>query len=149
MLSGRGGNDVGRVYADAGPAVVAVQVRQGGGTASGTGFVVDRDGTVVTNAHVVGDAERARVQFDDNRRRLGAEVLGTDPSSDLAVLKVDAAAVSSVDPLRARELGQGRRGRRRGGDRPSRSASTAPPPPGSCPGSSARSGRPTASRSTR
>ena len=43
VLSGRGGNDVGRVYADAGPAVVAVQVRQGGGTASGTGFVVDRE----------------------------------------------------------------------------------------------------------
>ena len=55
---------------------------------------------MVTNAHVVGDAERARVQFDDNRRRLGAEILGTDPSSDLAVLKVDAAAVSSVAPLR-------------------------------------------------
>ena len=100
VLSGRGGNDVGRVYAEAGPAVVAVQVRQGAGTASGTGFVVDRRGTVVTNAHVVGDGERARVQFDDNRRRLGAEVLGTDPSSDLAVLKVDPDAVSSIEPLR-------------------------------------------------
>ena len=100
MLSGRGGNDVGRVYAEAGPAVVAVQVRQSAGTASGTGFVVDREGTVVTNAHVVGDAERARVQFDDDRRRLGAEVLGTDPSSDLAVLKVNPDAVSSIKPLR-------------------------------------------------
>ncbi len=100
VLSGRGGNDVGRVYAEAGPAVVAVQVRQSRGTASGTGFVVDREGTVVTNAHVVGDADRARVQFDDNRRRLGAEVLGTDPSSDLAVLKVNPDAVSAIQPLR-------------------------------------------------
>ncbi len=87
--------DVGRVYAAAGPGVVSVQV----GSASGTGFVIDRDGTIVTNAHVVGDAKEARVRFGDRGRRLGARVLGTDPSSDLAAIKVDPTEAGQLDAL--------------------------------------------------
>ena len=86
----RGGRTaVGRVYAAAGAAVVSVQVDQGVGTASGTGFVIDDDGTIVTNAHVVGDADTARVRFGDRGSQIEAEVLGADPSSDLAAIRVD------------------------------------------------------------
>jgi putative serine protease PepD len=86
---------IGRVYQSAGPGVVSVQV----GSASGTGFVVRSDGTIVTNAHVVGDAETAVVRFGDTGRQVQAEVRGTDPSSDLAVLHVDPGATGPLRPL--------------------------------------------------
>jgi putative serine protease PepD len=86
---------VGRVYDAAAPGVVSVQA----GPASGTGFVVNRDGTLITNAHVVGGAETARVSFGDSGRMIDAEVLGTDVSSDLAVLRVDPGSVDRLRPL--------------------------------------------------
>jgi putative serine protease PepD len=86
---------VGRVYQSAGPGVVSVQV----GSASGTGFVVRTDGTIVTNAHVVGDAGTAVVRFGDTGRQVQAEVRGSDPSSDLAVLHVDPGATGPLRPL--------------------------------------------------
>jgi putative serine protease PepD len=86
---------VGRVYDAAAPGVVSVQA----GPASGTGFVVNRDGTLITNAHVVGDADSAQVSFGDSGRMIDAEVLGTDVSSDLAVLRVDPASVDRLRPL--------------------------------------------------
>jgi putative serine protease PepD len=86
---------VGRVYQSAGPGVVSVQV----GSASGTGFVVRTDGTIVTNAHVVSDAETAVVRFGDTGRQVQADVRGTDPSSDLAVLHVDPGATGPLRPL--------------------------------------------------
>jgi putative serine protease PepD len=86
------------IYARVSKAVVSVQVPQGTGASSGTGFVIDSDGTVVTNAHVIGNASRAQVRFDDGERAFEAEVLGTDPSSDIAVLDVSADA-PNVSPL--------------------------------------------------
>jgi putative serine protease PepD len=86
---------IGRVYQSAGPGVVSVQV----GSASGTGFVVRNDGTIVTNAHVVGDAETAQVRFGDSGRQVQAEVLGSDVSSDLAVLRVDPGSTGPLRPL--------------------------------------------------
>jgi putative serine protease PepD len=96
---GTGQTDVGRVYAAASPGVVSVQVSDGGSTASGTGFVVSADGTIVTNSHVVGEADTAQVQFGDSGRQVQAEVLGTDPSSDLAALRVDPDEVGTLHPL--------------------------------------------------
>ncbi|MEA2248108.1 MAG: hypothetical protein QOH46_2637 [Solirubrobacteraceae bacterium] len=58
------------------------------GEATGSGFVVDRDGTIITNAHVVAGAGRVTVQFAD-KQVLEARVLGRDDSTDLAILKVD------------------------------------------------------------
>lgn len=58
----------------------------------GSGFVVDAfAGLIVTNAHVVGDAETVRVVFHDQREVLG-KVAGTDPQTDLAVVKVQPGA---------------------------------------------------------
>src|SRR5918998_1333967 len=80
---------INEIYDQVSEGVVSVQVVRSGGASSGTGFVIDADGTVVTNAHVVGDAEQAQVRFDDTGRAVPARVLGRDPSSDLAVLSVD------------------------------------------------------------
>ena len=62
---------------------------EGGGTATGSGFVIDTDGTILSNAHVVGDAEEARVRFEDDGEFVDADVVGLDESTDLAVLRVD------------------------------------------------------------
>ena len=86
---------VGAIYAAASRGVVSVQ--SGGGT--GTGFVVDNDGTIVTNSHVVGTADEVRVRFGDSGRALRAEVLGSDPSVDIAVLHVDPAGAGTLHPL--------------------------------------------------
>ena len=63
-----------------------------GGAASGSGFVVSDDGFIVTNAHVVEGANDVRVRFGAvgaGDGAIDAEVVGADPSTDLAVLKID------------------------------------------------------------
>ena len=57
----------------------------------GSGFVIDRSGDIVTNDHVVADASAVRVGFSNNAT-YPAKVLGTDPSTDVAVVRVDAPA---------------------------------------------------------
>ena len=55
----------------------------------GSGFIVGADGLILTNAHVVRDAREVTVKLQD-RREYKAKVLGSDPSTDIAVLKIDA-----------------------------------------------------------
>jgi serine protease Do len=55
---------------------------------SGSGFVVSKDGYILTNNHVVEDADRVTVRLLD-RREFTAKVVGTDPNTDVAVLKID------------------------------------------------------------
>jgi S1-C subfamily serine protease len=69
----------------------------GQNAALGSGFVIDKSGHIVTNYHVVRDAGRVTVSFS-NRDTVQAEVVGTDPSTDLAVLRVQTAA-SALTPL--------------------------------------------------
>src|SRR5919202_606876 len=57
------------------------------GEATGSGFVIDKDGTILTNAHVVNNATKITVKFA-NKKSATAQVLGKDESTDLAVLKV-------------------------------------------------------------
>src|SRR5215213_7814882 len=64
------------------------------GTATGSGFVVDKDGTIVTNAHVVEGADSVQVRFDENGEFIDAEVKGVDTSTDIAVLEIDPSDVS-------------------------------------------------------
>jgi S1-C subfamily serine protease len=68
-----------------------------GVSALGSGFVIDKTGHIVTNYHVVEGADEVTVSFS-NRDTVKAEIVGTDPSSDLAVLRVQTAA-SALTPL--------------------------------------------------
>src|SRR5436309_840190 len=67
------------------------QVEQG----SGSGFIVSQDGYIVTNNHVVQGADRVTVRLFDNREFI-AKTVGTDPSTDVAVIKIQAAALPTV-----------------------------------------------------
>lgn len=74
-----------------GPSVVHIQITTATGSGSGSGFFYDREGHIVTNNHVVEDAETIRVVLADGSQ-VAAEVVGTDPDADLAVIRVDAPA---------------------------------------------------------
>ena len=65
-------------------------------TATGSGFLIDNDGHILTNAHVVEGAKRVDVQLGDGDTQQ-AQIVGTDPSSDIALLKVD--NTEGVQPL--------------------------------------------------
>jgi serine protease Do len=68
----------------------------------GSGIVVDNQGHILTNNHVIADADTVEVVLSDNRE-LKAKVIGTDPKTDLAVIKVDPSAIEGK--LRAAQLG--------------------------------------------
>src|SRR3954468_20824937 len=103
---------VANVYTRVSPGVVFVQANSGKGqlpfpgggrAASGSGFVIDEQGHIVTNDHVVEDATQYRVRFGDNGDPIKAKLLGTDPSADLALLAVDPDKVG--EPLHPIVLG--------------------------------------------
>jgi len=71
----------------------------GGGTATGSGFVIDEQGHVLTNDHVVEGADRIRVTLGASDTAHSAEVVGTDPATDLAVLEVEATP-AQLHPLK-------------------------------------------------
>jgi serine protease Do len=74
--------------------------------ALGSGFIVGADGVVLTNAHVVDDAKRVTVKLAD-RREFDAKVLGVDPVTDIAVLKLDAKDLPTVRVGNADQLDVG------------------------------------------
>jgi S1-C subfamily serine protease len=80
------------------PSVASLRVRRG----AGSGVVITPDGFILTSAHVVGRAQRVQASFTDGRE-LGAEVVGADPMSDLAVLRAEG------DGLTPAELGDAER----------------------------------------
>jgi putative serine protease PepD len=93
----RGQSQAGAIYAAASPAVVSIRTDVG----EGTGFLIDRRGTLVTNAHVVDTSTHVLVRFGQDGDSLDGDVLGVDPSSDLAVVSVDPARVPrGAKPLR-------------------------------------------------
>src|SRR3954453_6942987 len=58
------------------------------GEATGSGFVIDKNGDILTNAHVIDGAVKVTVQFSD-KKTVDAKIIGKDVSSDIALLKVD------------------------------------------------------------
>lgn len=95
---GDGGISVGEVYRQDAPGVVSVDVTSSQlGPGGGSGFVLDETGHIVTNQHVVDGAENISVRFAGGARKT-AEVVGEDPSTDVAVIRVDAPR-SLLEPL--------------------------------------------------
>jgi putative serine protease PepD len=104
--------DVADLYSRVSGGVVFVQANSGRGelafpgggrAASGSGFVIDDEGHIITNDHVVEGADEFRVRFGEDGEPIEAELLGADPSVDLALLKVDPGDVG--DALQPLELG--------------------------------------------
>ncbi len=62
------------------------------GKSTGSGFVIDKEGTILTNAHVVDGAKKVTIRFS-NDKTVDAKILGADRSSDIAVLQVDSAGL--------------------------------------------------------
>jgi len=71
---------------------------RGGGTATGSGFLIDTEGHIVTNNHVVEGATKVTVKLGSEDTSHTAEVVGTDPATDVALLKVDEPA-EKLHPL--------------------------------------------------
>ena len=57
---------------------------------TGSGFVVDARGEILTNHHVIAGADRIFVRFSGEHREFEAQLVGSDPSTDLALLRIDA-----------------------------------------------------------
>ncbi len=72
----------------------------------GSGFIVGADGIILTNAHVVRDAQEVTVKLQD-RREYKAKVLGSDPATDVAVLKIDAHNLPVVNLGNPKQLAVG------------------------------------------
>jgi 2-alkenal reductase len=77
------------LYEETNPSVVNIQVYGMTGQGAGSGFVLDDDGHIVTNNHVVAQAQEVTAIFYEGPE-VQAEIIGTDEDSDLAVIKVDA-----------------------------------------------------------
>ncbi|MBA3366073.1 MAG: trypsin-like peptidase domain-containing protein [Actinobacteria bacterium] len=103
------GASVQEIYRKAAPGVVKITASSGGssaapfgfggqGDALGSGFVIDTEGHVVTNYHVVENADSVKVSFS-NKDELDATVVGSDPSTDLALLKVESEHLLTPLPL--------------------------------------------------
>ena len=69
----------------------------------GSGFIVRSDGIIMTNAHVINDADEVVIKLKD-RREYVATVLGTDKRTDIAILKIDATDLPAVAPSTSRTL---------------------------------------------
>ena len=94
------GESISDIYKRVSAGVVFIQAGQ---SATGSGFVYDDQGHIVTNDHVVEEANSFDVRIGVDTKPIPARLVGKDPSSDLAVLKVDPGAVKGgLQPL---ELG--------------------------------------------
>jgi S1-C subfamily serine protease len=98
------------IYRKVSGSVVFVSARGGNGTlgfngqgggkaASGSGFVVDTAGHIVTNDHVVENADKFTVRFGEHGNPITAKLVGKDPSSDIAVLSINPNDIKNVKPL--------------------------------------------------
>ncbi|TAM08367.1 MAG: trypsin-like serine protease [Paraburkholderia sp.] len=94
--------DFAGIVATYGPAVVHVEARsegddsgEGHSGALGSGFIVSPDGYILTNNHVVENADQVTIKLTDGRK-FGAQVIGTDKAGDVAVMKIDGSGFPTV-----------------------------------------------------
>jgi putative serine protease PepD len=78
------------------PSVITVKVSGGGSTSLGSGFIVSGDGYAITNDHVVAGASGSTLVTFSDGNTVSAKVVGSDPESDIAVLKLDAANLTPI-----------------------------------------------------
>ncbi len=81
------------------PSVVRIDTRTGSGQGTGSGIVITADGEIVTNNHVISGASEIQVTMSDGKK-YAAEIVGTDPDKDLALIKLQGA-----DGLKPAKLG--------------------------------------------
>jgi S1-C subfamily serine protease len=93
------GDTINQIYKADGPGVAFIESKVSEGVASGSGIVLDDEGHVLTNNHVVEGGEEIKVSLKSEGQMYSAEVVGTEPNKDLALLKVDAPA-SQLHPLK-------------------------------------------------
>ena len=79
----------------AGPAVISIEVGGQRGGGAGSGFIVTPDGYAMTNSHVVSTAKKIRVRTPAGET-VEAQVVGDDPATDLAVIRIDTSALSQA-----------------------------------------------------
>jgi S1-C subfamily serine protease len=87
-----GGGDamtVNEIYKRDADGVAFIQAQTSNGSATGSGFVIDDEGRILTNAHVVEGASEIQVTIGDEEQVRSAELVGMDPSSDVALLDVE------------------------------------------------------------
>ena len=63
-------------------------------TGLGSGFIINDEGYVVTNNHVISGADQITVIFNNGIDKVSAELVGTDPQTDIAVLKIDPSSIN-------------------------------------------------------
>ena len=88
-----------KLYRSVSDGVVYVQSTTADGVASGSGFLLDSQGHIVTNEHVIDGAENVQVRVGEQGSPVDAQIVGADPTTDVAVLKIDQSAVGNAHPL--------------------------------------------------
>jgi serine protease Do len=73
-------------------------------SSTGSGVIVREDGYIVTNLHVVKDAQNIEVVLNNKKKSYAAKLIGTDPSTDLALLKIDASDLPAIKMTNSDEL---------------------------------------------
>jgi S1-C subfamily serine protease len=98
-------NTVNQIYRREGASVYFVQSSGPGGAGTGTAWLFDDQGHLVTNEHVISGGTDVALRIGDNRL-VPVDVIGEDPSTDLAVLRADPQALNGGDPLRLGEASE-------------------------------------------
>jgi len=86
---GKGEKTAAELFKDLSPAVVTIFVKKRGADGGGTGFVIDKEGTIATNHHVIGDAAAVRVKFQNGSVYEDVELLADERERDLALVRVN------------------------------------------------------------
>jgi putative serine protease PepD len=100
-------SDASQIYNGAKDAVTYIVANTSQGQATGTGFVISKDGLIVTNDHVIDGASQVKVMVGTSQKAQDATVVGADPSRDLALLKVDGSNLKTLSLGDSSQVGVG------------------------------------------